>query len=50
MKFLPASMYVHHLCARSLWRSGKGVRCSGAPVTDGFDPPCGLWELHLGCL
>lgn len=43
-------LYLYHLSAWYPWKLGEGVGPSGTGVTDGYEPPCGCWELNLGPL
>lgn len=47
-EFLLACMYVHHVCARCLWRPDEGVWLLGTAVRDSCELPWGYWELNLG--
>lgn len=44
LSVLPASTYMHHLCARFQQRSEEGVGFSGTGAKDGCEPP---WVLGL---
>lgn len=46
MNVLPLCLYVHYMLTWCPQRSEEGVGSSGTRVIDGFELPCGGWELN----
>jgi hypothetical protein len=45
MGVLAACMFVYRMCFWLLWRPEKKVGYPGTGVPEGFELPCGYWEL-----